>query len=171
MRFANFALRCMHRADAPHPPCIEPLPQDHRFDDPAWRRWPFNLYYQSFLFAQQWMYNATTGVRGVSRHDEQVVTFASRQLLDFFSPTNFVCTNPEVLRSTVEQKGRNFVRGLQKFVEDRQRKIVRQKPAGTEAFQPGKTVAVTPGKVIFRNRLIELIQYAPRRVACKPSPC
>ena len=97
VRFGLYAGRSALGQDVP--PAIEPLPQDHRFDDPAWQRWPFNLYYQSFLFAQQWLYNATTGVRGVSRHDEQVVTFASRQLLDFLAPTNFVCTNPEVLQS------------------------------------------------------------------------
>ena len=82
VRFAFYAARSGWRSGTP--PAIEPLPQDDRFDDPAWQRWPFNLYYQSFLFAQQWLYNATNGVRGVSPHHEQVLTFVGRQLLRHF---------------------------------------------------------------------------------------
>jgi polyhydroxyalkanoate synthase len=76
LRFGLYASRAAFQPDAP--PAIEPLPQDQRFSDPAWRPWPFNLYCQSFLFAQQWLHNATTGVPGVSPHDEQVVTFVAR---------------------------------------------------------------------------------------------
>ena len=110
---------------------------------------------------QQWLHNATTGVRGVSRHDEQVVTFVARQILDIFAPTNFPWTNPEVLKATFEQGGANFLRGVLNFLEDWERAVLGRKPAGTEAFAVGNAVAVTPGKVVYRNRLIELIQYAP----------
>ena len=143
------------------PPIIEPLPQDQRFSGPAWGRWPFNLYYQSFLLLQQWVHNATTGVRGVSPHAEQVMTFLGRQDLDKFAPTNFIATNPEVLVATCAQGGANLARGAVNFVEDCWQAVLGQKPAGAEAFAVGKTVAITPGKVIYRNRLIELIQYAP----------
>ncbi len=80
LRFSAFAARASLLGETS--PAIEPLPQDRRFDDPAWQQYPFNLYYQSFLLVQQWLHNATTGVRGVSRHDEEVVTFVGRQLLD-----------------------------------------------------------------------------------------
>jgi len=76
-------------------PCIEPLPQDKRFVGKEWQTWPFKLMYQSFLLNQQWWHNATTGIRGVSKHHEEVVSFAARQILDVFSPSNFILTNPE----------------------------------------------------------------------------
>jgi polyhydroxyalkanoate synthase len=119
---------------------------------------------------QQWLHNATTGVRGVSRHDEDVVTFVARQLLDIFAPTNFPWTNPEVLKATLEQGGDNFLRGMANFLEDWERVILDRKPAGTEAYQVGQTVAVTRGKVVYRNRLIELLQYAPTTATVQAEP-
>ncbi len=152
------------------PPAIEPLPQDHRFDSPAWQYWPFNLYYQSFLLMQQWLHNATTGVRGVSCHDEEVVTFVGRQFLDLYAPTNSPWTNPDVLRATCREGGTNLVRGLSNWFEDWQRAVLGEKPVGTENLEVGKSVAITPGKVIYRNRLIELIQYAPATPTVKAEP-
>jgi polyhydroxyalkanoate synthase len=168
LRFGLYAARASLSPGTP--PAIEPLPQDRRFVDPAWQRWPFNLYHQSFLFVQQWLHNATTGVRGVSRHDEEVVTFVARQLLDVFSPTNFPCANPEVLQATLEQGGSNFLRGAVNFLEDWERTVLGRKPAGTEAFRVGEAVAVTPGKVVYRNRLIELLQYAPATDTVRAEP-
>jgi polyhydroxyalkanoate synthase subunit PhaC len=140
-------------------PCIEPLPQDRRFSDPAWRRWPYSLIYQSFLLQQQWWYNATTGVTGVTRQHERVVEFIARQLLDMASPSNFPWTNPEITRATIEQGGLNLVHGFQNFIEDVQRAATGRPPVGAEAYKVGVNVAVTPGKVVYRNRLMELIQY------------
>jgi polyhydroxyalkanoate synthase len=168
VRFAMYAARA--GVDLDTPPAIEPLPQDQRFDDPAWRRWPFNLYQQSFLFLQQWFHNATTGVCGVSRHDEQVVTFVARQLLDLFVPKNYPWTNPEVLKTGLAQGGSNFLRGAVNFLEDCEQIVLGGKPAGTEVFRVGATVAVTPGKVVYRNRLIELIQYAPTTATVHAEP-
>jgi len=168
LRFSAYAARASLLPDIP--PAIEPLPQDHRFDSPAWQYWPFNLYYQSFLLLQQWLHNATTGVRGVSRHDEEVVTFVGRQLLDLCAPTNLPWTNPDVLRATCREGGTNLVRGLSNWFEDWQRAVLGEKPVGTKNFEVGKNVAITPGKVIYRNRLIELIQYAPATPTVKAEP-
>jgi Poly(3-hydroxyalkanoate) synthetase len=157
----RFALYALHSASDPNiPPCIAPLPQDRRYHSDAWQHLPFNLAYQSFLLTQQWWHNATTGIHGISRQHEEVVSFAARQLLDVFSPSNFLPTNPEVLQATLAQGGANLVRGWLNFIEDWGRAIGDQKLAG-KGFRVGKTVAITPGKVIYRNRLIELIQYSP----------
>ncbi len=158
VRLGQYAARA---ADPETAPCIEPLPQDRRFMDPAWRRWPYNLIYQSFLLNQQWWCNATTGVRGVSRQNEAIVEFATRQLLDVFSPSNYPLTNPEILDATIREGGLNLVRGFENFVKDWERATSGKKPVGAEDYQPGVNVAVSPGKVVYRNRLIELIQYAP----------
>ncbi|PMX89901.1 poly-beta-hydroxybutyrate polymerase, partial [Pseudomonas sp. GW460-C3] len=83
-------------------PAIEPLPQDRRFADPAWRVFPFDLISQSFLLTQQWWHAATTGISGVSRHHEEIVAFAARQMLDVVAPTNFLATNPVLQRKIVE---------------------------------------------------------------------
>ena len=158
-RFGLAALRNSSGAEAPW--CIQPLPQDRRFTGPDWQKPPFSLLAQSFLLTQQWWHNAATGVRGVSRHHEEVVAFTLRQMLDVVSPSNFFWTNPEILRVTTEQGGRNLSQGAANFWEDWERSLSGRPPAGAEDYRPGRNVAVTPGRVVFRNRLIELIQYGP----------
>ncbi|MGE5649269.1 MAG: PHA/PHB synthase family protein, partial [Bacillota bacterium] len=157
-RFNIYAAHVLNNAQTE--PCIEPLPQDRRFRNEAWRRWPFNLIYQGFLLHQQWWHNVTTGLGGVSPHHEQVVSFVARQLLDMVSPVNYIATNPEVLDATAREGGRNLLRGFMNFIEDLERNMGDKPPQGTEDFQPGKQVAITPGQVVYRNRLIELIQYS-----------
>jgi polyhydroxyalkanoate synthase len=149
---------------------IEPLEHDRRFAAPGWQEWPFKAIYQGFLFLQQWCHNATTGVHGVSAHHEQVVNFATRQLLDLWSPSNFPWTNPEVIDATREQAGMNLVNGAVNFADDLRRELLGERPAGAESFVPGKQVALTPGSVVMRNRLIELIQYAPATAEVHAEP-
>ena len=168
-RFAGYATRCAvsgGRAQC----CIEPLPQDRRFAAPEWQQWPYSFVHQAFLLHQQWWHNATTGLRGVTDQHQAMVEFGARQMLDMWSPSNFLLTNPVVLKRTLSEGGMNLVRGMQNLVEDCERAGGGKRPVGTEQFQVGRDVAVTPGKVIYRNRLIELIQYAPATSEVKPEP-
>lgn len=149
--------------------CIEPLPGDRRFNDLAWQGWPFNAFHQGFLLWQQWVHNATTDIRGVAPQHERIVSFVSRQLLDTLAPSNFPLTNPLVLERTMSEGGANFTRGIGNLAEDIARGAgLAPTPAASAAV--GKTVAVTPGKIVFRNRLIELIQYTPTTDHVAPEP-
>jgi len=168
VKFAAYLERLVSGKD--EGPCIEPLPQDHRFRAPDWQQLPFDAWYQAFLLIQQWWHNATVGIEGVSDHHQDVVAFSARQILDVFSPSNFPATNPEVLKATLENGGMNLVRGFQNFLEDWERAVLQKPPVGTEKFRVGKEVAITPGKVIYRNPLIELIQYAPMTKTVHPEP-
>lgn len=167
---SRLALYLPHAAQPGAAPCIEPLPQDRRFAAPAWRQWPFNTVSQAFLLTQQWWHNATTGVRGVSRHHEDVVTFITRQLLDVVSPTNFVPTNPEVLQRTAQTLGTNLAKGWLNWWDDWERLQAGRPPAGAEAFRVGQNLAATPGQVVMRNSLVELIQYTPSTPQVHPEP-
>jgi polyhydroxyalkanoate synthase subunit PhaC len=151
-------------------PCIQPLEHDKRFADPLWQQPPYNLIYQSFLLNQQWWHNATTDVRGVSAHHEHMVNFLARQWLDMFSPSNFLLTNPELQQVTLQQGGMNLVNGMVNGWADLERQQAGRLPAGAEKFRPGETIAITPGKVVMRNRLCELIEYTPSTTSVYAEP-
>jgi polyhydroxyalkanoate synthase len=160
---ARFSAFCCQISLAPQNAklCIEPLEQDNRFKGEGWQTWPYLQLSQQFLLTQQWLHNAVTGVRGVTPHHERLLQFVTRQMLDTLSPTNFVLTNPDIFRRTVETGGLNLMKGAQNMFEDWMRAASGKKPIGTEGFEVGRTIAATPGQVVFRNSLIELIQYEP----------
>ena len=169
-RFVEAAQRFFSPGQGPWS-LIKPQPQDKRFGRPEWEQLPFNLMAQAFLLSEQWWHNAATGVRGVSKQHESIVEFSIRQMLDVMSPSNFSATNPEVLRRTFESGGENFVRGWQNFCSDWTRMAsAGLGPVTSGDFVVGKTVATSPGKIVFRNELIELIQYAPTTEKVHPEP-
>lgn len=136
--------------------------KDKRFAAPEWQQWPFNQIARTFLQHETWWLDATTGVHGVSAHHEQQAAFLVRQIIDMWSPSNFFWTNPEVLQATLESGGANLLQGAQNQWQDTLRRLNGTASNISKEFEPGKDVAITPGKVVFRNRLIELIQYAPQ---------
>ena len=150
--------------------CVEPLPQDKRFSPPEWHAPAFSAMTQAFLLQEQWWTEAMTGVRGVSKHHEDVVAFTMRQWLDMWSPSNFVATNPQVLKETLASGAANLINGFANWSRDALAVLSDGQPRGVEQFLPGQAVAVTPGKVVLRNRLIELIQYEPATAKVDAQP-
>jgi polyhydroxyalkanoate synthase len=134
---------------------------DKRFEGPAWSQFPFNVYARAYQNNAALLKEATSDVGGVSDYHEKLVEFTVRLLLDASSPSNALATNPELLALTKSEQGMNLMRGIEHVLEDTERTLKGMGPPGTEGFQVGETVAVTPGKVVFRNELIELIQYSP----------
>jgi poly[(R)-3-hydroxyalkanoate] polymerase subunit PhaC len=151
-------------------PCHCALPQDNRFRAPEWQTVPFNIYAHSFLSIERWWEDATSRVDGLGKRREDMVTFMARQMLDTVAPSNFIWTNPQVLERTKEQAGANLLRGLSNWSEDLSRALTNKPPLGLEAFKVGKDVAVTPGKVVYRTHLAEIIQYLPTTDRVRPEP-
>ncbi len=149
---------------------ITPNKGDRRWRHAGWDRPPFNFYKQSFLLAEDWWHDATTGIRGMSPQSENATTFMVRQVLDAFAPTNFPATNPEIIEATVKENGMNFLRGAQNYFEDLKALTTDSYEMPMNGFKVGENLAVTPGKVVFRNHLIELIQYTPTTDKVHPEP-
>ena len=134
---------------------------DRRFANPAWQQYPFNVYAQAFQNGMALLEQSARGVEGVEPRNAALVEFAARQAAESLSPTNNPLTNPEVLQQTVAERGQNLARGYKNFLDDMERTLSGGDVPGTEDFRVGEKVAVTAGQVIFRNDLIELIQYSP----------
>ncbi len=145
------------------PEVARPEPGDKRFADRGWEANPyFNALKQGYLLTTSTLLSAATAAaaaQGLDQRQARRLTFYLRQFTDALSPTNFPLTNPAVLREATESGGRNLVKGLQNLVDDLRRG--RLSMTDTEAFAPGRNLALTPGQVVLRNKLIELIQYEP----------
>ena len=168
-QFLEAALACLLAGQRPWS-LIKPKPQDRRFAAPEWESPPFNLLAQAFLLREQWWHDATTGVRGVAPPNEAIVEFSVRQVLDMLAPSNFAATNPEVLQEGLPERRREFRVRLAELVQRLMRVLSAGKPAEDQEFVVGKTVATSRGKVVFRNELIELIQYYPTTGKVRPEP-
>ena len=158
-----YAIRLMGLAagEDGKPPPFEPEPTDRRFADPAWMQMPYQWWQQAFLAQEAWWKAATRPVRGIQPKDAARTAFMAHQWLDAISPSNIPWLNPVIVRRTLEERGANLMRGWQYWLDDCQRMAtLTQSPPSTQ-FRVGEEIAVTPGRVVYRNHLIELIQYEP----------
>ncbi|MCB1622156.1 MAG: class I poly(R)-hydroxyalkanoic acid synthase, partial [Thiothrix sp.] len=137
---------------------------DRRFKHAGWDEEPvFNLIKQSYLLTSDWARKLASNADGLDERTAERVKFFTERALDSLSPTNFAMTNPAVIEKIKETKGANLVHGLKNMLEDLEegKGMLRIRMTDTRAFELGKNVAITPGKVIFQNRMFQLIQYAP----------
>ncbi|CAM3000394.1 alpha/beta fold hydrolase [Legionella anisa] len=133
--------------------------KDVRFKKDSWQPMPWRLFAEGFLQVEDWWRRATTNVPGLPRPVERTVSFWARQWLDALSPSNFVWSNPDLFNEALRTGGLNLTQGSQIALEDWLEKLTGTPPTGSEHFIPGQQVAITPGRVVFQNHLIELIQY------------
>lgn len=138
----------------------EEINNDRRFKNELWQEYPFSLYVKNFLLCEQFWHEAVN-VRGITKHHQLMNHFMVQQLLNMMAPTNFILTNPEILSVIKNQQGQNFIKGMNNFLEDLLKITKISSNNKPEQFQVGQNLAITPGKVIYRNKLIELIQYSP----------
>jgi polyhydroxyalkanoate synthase len=145
-------------------PVAEPAKGDRRFRHEDWQEhFLFDYVKQSYLIAARWLHNAVASVEGLDEHTQKKVDFFTRQYIDALAPSNFALTNPEVFRETVASGGQNLVKGLNNLLDDIERGNGQLKISMTDskAFELGVNIATTPGKVVYQNELMQLIQYEP----------
>ena len=141
-------------------PIIEPEAGDKRFSAPDWQQNPvFDALKQSYLLTATTWLKAVEGIEGLDVKQKHKLTFLLRQFLDAISPTNFGFTNPQVIHETITSGGQNLVKGMEHLLRDLKEGEIQI--TDTKAFQVGRDLAITPGQVVYRNQLIELIQYSP----------
>lgn len=148
----------------PGTPAITPEPGDRRFRHEDWQQqFVFDYIKQSYLLTARWLHSTITGTEGLDDKTRRKLDFYTRQFVDALSPTNFPTTNPEVLRATLDSGGENLINGLNNLLDDLERgkgKLnIRQ--TDLDHFEPGRNIAITPGKVVYENELMQLIQYQP----------
>ncbi|MCB1592374.1 MAG: class I poly(R)-hydroxyalkanoic acid synthase [Alphaproteobacteria bacterium] len=145
-------------------PLFEPEAGDRRFRAPEWQHSAlFDFIKQSYLMTCRWMDDAVHNTEGMDPVQKEKLAFATKLFANAISPTNFVLTNPEVLNETMKSGGANLVRGLENLIEDMERGEGELKISTTDydTFKLGENIAVTPGRVVFQNELMQLLQYAP----------
>ena len=141
-----------------------PEPNDKRFADPEWRANPyFDFLAQAYVMTTRWAGDLVKRAEDLDPHTRDKAQFYLRQIAGALSPSNFVATNPELMRATLAESGENLVRGMQMMAQDIEagNGNLRIRQTDASKFKLGENMAATPGKVVFRNELMELIQYAP----------
>jgi polyhydroxyalkanoate synthase subunit PhaC len=154
-------------------PVAVPGEDDRRFKDSDWDENPvFDYIKQSYLMTSKWMINTVRETDGLDDETARKVDFYTRQFVDAMAPTNFAMTNPEVLRETVDSKGQNLIKGLSNLLDDLEKGDgqLRVKHVEDDAFELGKTVATSPGKVVFENELFQLLQFSPLTEKVRKTP-
>jgi len=153
----------------PEPP-FAPKFYDHRFTDPNWQDMPFSLWQQSFLATQDWWDHATEDLRGLRKQDSDRTRFLVRQLLDTVSPSNFPWLNPEIIKETAKTGGRNLAEGAVHAADDMLHTLNQVHTPPPKGYQIGKDLACTPGEVVYRNDIFELLQYTPQTGKVQAEP-
>ena len=151
-------------AGEPVAPLATPDPRDKRFSDPEWSNNQFfDFLKQAYLLTVDWAQRLVHDAQGLDPHTQHKAEFYVRQIANAISPSNFVLTNPEILRETMSSHAGNLVRGMHMLAEDiaAGRGELRIRQSDAQTFEVGRNLALTPGKVIFENPLMQLIQYAP----------
>jgi polyhydroxyalkanoate synthase subunit PhaC len=154
-------------------PMIEPPAGDRRFRDAAWDdNTLFDFIKQSYLLTARWLQQTVRDVDGIDEHTARKIDFYTRQFVDALAPSNFLLTNPEALRATIESRGQNLLNGLKNLLDDLDRGKGRLAIGMTDltAFRLGENIAATPGKIVYQNDLLQLIQYAPSTATVKRRP-
>ncbi len=145
-------------------PAVTPERDDRRFTHPLWQSEPYRFWQQSFLIADDWVKKAIAGPAGIDAQNQRLLSFAARQWMDMLAPSNMPWMNPEIIQTTLATSGENLKKGFANALND----LSGKPPESDHAV--GRDLAVTPGKVVFRDHLIELIQYAPATGAVRPEP-
>ncbi len=154
-------------------PVASPAQHDKRFKDAAWHdNFLFDYVKQSYLITARWLHDQVASVEGLSENARKKVDFFTRQYIDALAPSNFALTNPEVFRETIASGGQNLVRGLNNLLDDIERGQGKLRISMTDpkAFELGVNIATTPGKVVFQNDLMQLIQYEPATKKVRERP-
>lgn len=162
MQVWNSTLMRMSGQDAP--PVVKPDAGDNRFKDPQWNSNPyFDFWKQSYLVTQNWAQNMLSQTDGLNERERQRAEYYFRLYMSAFSPSNFPMTNPEVLRETFATNAGNLVKGMEHLLKDMETSgdLLKISQTDLQAFEVGKNLATTPGKVVFQNDIIQLIQYTP----------
>jgi polyhydroxyalkanoate synthase len=146
------------------------LSPDKRFATDKWQQYPFNVWAKAHQMNWQWWQDAMTDIHGVAKPHEDLMAFVAGLSVDMTAPSNFALTNPDVISATREENGKNLVNGMKNLARDIDQKIHGHHTKSAENFEVGRNLATTPGKVIFRNDLIELIQYIPVTQTVHPEP-
>ncbi len=143
---------------------------DHRFDHEGWQLPPFAMMKQAFLATEDWWETATREIRGMREQDARRVGFMARQMLDMVSPSNSAWTNPEIIERTLTSGGMNLQQGLRNFADDVAQRVTGRRAEPDGQYAVGSNLACTPGEVVFRNDVFELLRYAPQTDQVRAEP-